>query len=332
MQSQIRNYFKNGCLKKSDRIIGFLFPKLPYYLNAKRIIAFFNKHELKEKTTVKIKATISEYQYLNKQVLGLKNFLQQNLANELVAAFVHGSAATDELIPYSDLDVLVIIKNSVFADKKKLLHVAEKLKEAEKFMYEFDLLQHHGWFVLSEKELMHYDNNYFPAELFEHCKSLLTNRIVNLDISLAVNNFSQSVQLKNICSSILRKTATGICPSTMYHLKILLSEFMLLPSLYVQAKDGKAVFKKFSFQKAKVDFTDEDWRTMDEVSAIRIHWKQNNISITNEKIATRLSLFKNVSNLFRSKVPKDLKEQINYSFLKRMEAFATICMQKIKNN
>ena len=36
------------------------------------------------------------------------------LANHLAGAYVHGSIATDEEVPYSDFDALVILRDSAF--------------------------------------------------------------------------------------------------------------------------------------------------------------------------------------------------------------------------
>ena len=57
-----------------------------------------------------------------------------------------------------------------------------------------------------------------------------------------------------------------------YRLKGLLSQFMLLPSLYLQARDGTAVFKKESFAIAARDFEPRDWSAMERVSAARLAW------------------------------------------------------------
>jgi hypothetical protein len=58
----------------------------------------------------------------------------------------------------------------------------------------------------------------------------------------------------------------------MYLLKSVLSGFMLLPSLYVQARTGRGIFKKFSFEAARLDFSDDVWAPMDRVSEVRQQW------------------------------------------------------------
>ena len=329
MQPLVRNYFKNGCLTKTDKLLALFFPKIVYSVNAKKIVSAFNQDNHSPDTSNKtVSVSIANYPHSNKQVIDLGLFLQQNLLHDLAGAYVHGSVATDELIPYSDLDALVIIKDKVFDDKKRLLKVALKLKDAETFMFKLDALQHHGWFVIAERDLLNYDNNYFPVELFEYCKSIFPSGLLKFNFNVAPNNYSASSI--NICNRISKITASGKCPSTVYELKNLLSEFMLMPALYVQARDRKAIFKKFSFEKAKVDFTKEEWNIMDEVSEIRELWKQENISAHSERLAERFSIIPLVSNLIRAKVSSELKQKINSAFLKRMNLLAESMRTKIE--
>ena len=47
---------------------------------------------------------------------------------------------------------------------------------------------------------------------------------------------------------------------------------MLMPSFYVQVRDRKGVFKKFSFDEARIDFSEKDWAIMNDVSSLRGIW------------------------------------------------------------
>lgn len=330
MQSLIRNYFKNGCLSKSDKLLALFFPKLVFSLNAKKIIPFAKSSSISAKEISEtVSVTIEDYPYNNKHVIALGIFLQQNLKDDLAGAYVHGSLGTNELIAYSDFDALVIIKDHVFQDEKKFIRVATKLKEAEKFMYSLDPLQHHGWFVLAESDLSNYNNHYFPVELFTHAKSIFATGLKKFEITIDDDLYFQSPFI-GLCKIIERTTAHQKCPETLYELKTLLSGFMLLPALYVQQRDGKAVFKKFSFEKAKNDFTDGEWKIMNDVSAIRQQWNQKNVLLQYEKIAARFAIIPFLAKFFRAKVTKDLKQKINKDFLKRMIQLTETMRTKIE--
>ena len=332
MQSLIRNYFKNGCLSKSDKLLALLFPKLVFSLNAKKIISLAKSNSSSAKEISEtVSVTVEDYPYNNKHVIALGIFLQRNLKDDLAGAYVHGSVGTDELIAYSDFDALVIIKDAVFDDEKKLIRVALKLKEAEQFMYALDPLQHHGWFVLTESDLSNYNNHYFPVELFAHAKSILATGLKKLKIIIADDDNFQSPFI-GLCKIIERTTSYQKCPQTLYDLKTLLSGFMLLPALYVQQRDGKAVFKKYSFEKAKTDFEKEEWKIMDQVSTIRSQWNQKNISLSSQKLAARFTIIPFLSKYFRTKTPNNLKQKINSDFLMRMNQFTEIIRTNIQDN
>ena len=79
---------------------------------------------------------------------------------------VHGSVATNEVIPYSDFDGLLIVKDA-FVNSKQL----NQFKRASmKLILEFDPLQHHGWFQIKQSDLQNYPQYYLPFEILEHSK------------------------------------------------------------------------------------------------------------------------------------------------------------------
>jgi hypothetical protein len=46
---------------------------------------------------------------------------------------------------------------------------------------------------------------------------------------------------------------------------------MLLPALFIQAKTGRGIFKKFSFEKVRTELK-EKYEVMDEISLLRANW------------------------------------------------------------
>jgi len=140
-------------------------------------------------------------------------------------------------------------------------------------MFEFDPLQHHGWFVLTEADLECYPETYFPHELFKHAKALLPEqgRKLNLQLNNETSN-NPTEPFWNLSSKVITRLSKYDYPKNAYRLKGLLSQFMLLPARFVQGRDGKGVYKKFSFAEARKDFSSEQWTIMDEVSEIRAGW------------------------------------------------------------
>lgn len=211
------------------------------------------------------------YEGKNAAVIQLKKYLAHTVKDYLYGAYVHGSLATGEEIAYSDFDALLIIKNDVFENTDKLAYVCSKVLDSKKILYEYDPLQHHGFFILTELDLNHYCQEYFPTVLFDHAKSLFHDKGLNLLFKIRPSSKEGVIIFKNLANAIKGKLERKNYPKNYYELKLLLSQFMLMPALYLQAK-GQYVFKKESFELARKEFTTNDWEIMDEVTKIRSEW------------------------------------------------------------
>lgn len=92
----------------------------------------------------------------------------------------------------------------------------------------------------------------------------------------------------------------------MYGLKCLLSQFMLLPAQYLQVRDDRGIFKKFSFSAARCDFTSEVWECMDRVSGIRLQWQCRIAGIRRMLLAPSFPFRRQCVRRFAPPVPPDL--------------------------
>jgi len=217
--------------------------------------------------------SIEFYNGKNPAVRKMMEYLSNNLSGDLAGAYIHGSLGTGEEEEYSDFDALVILKNEVFKSRRRLMKVAGKLRESLHIMYDFDPLQHHGWFVLTEADLQHYNDSYFPVILFKYSRSLLEDTGRELHLAPVDSNADADKFFRNVAASILSKLDRTNYPNNIYQLKSMLSEFMLMPALYMQACKGEGVFKKDSFQLAENALVCGFWESMREVSSIRKNWK-----------------------------------------------------------
>ncbi len=190
----------------------------------------------------------------------------------LEGAYVHGSTGTNEEVPYSDLDALVVLGDRTFESPHTLTDVASRLASLQRIMFEFDPLQHHGWFVLTGLDLAWYCDAYFPAELFRHARSVLpaSGGVVTLRPRDSGREIRRAFTA--LAATTLRELESGRMPTDAYRLKGTLSRILLLPCLYLQARHGGGVFKKASFATAARDFPPGVWAVMDEISAIRSAW------------------------------------------------------------
>jgi hypothetical protein len=265
-----------------------------------------------------IRVQVNPYQGSNRHIYKMTAFLARHLDNDLVGAYVHGSLGTYEDVSYSDFDALAILKNDVFLSTGRLIRVASRLQKARSIMFDFDPLQHHGWFVLTEAHLNCYPAWYFPVELFDYAKSLFIEQGMELTIKLNPSRKEEREIFTRYSDKILKKIKKYPHPKNLYQLKSLLSGFMLLPALYVQARDGKGVFKKYSFDAAKSDFINEEWAIMDEVSLIRKNWCYRMSSAKRWLFANAHPFARYLSQGYAPSIPLNIRQHMSEDFYARM--------------
>ncbi len=326
----LQKYVNGGSLNASDRMLFLLSPGNIFRRNASRIQSFFQQGQANRNTTIPIHVLVKAYDGQNVFVRRMMKYLEENLKNDLVGAYVHGSLGTSEEISYSDFDALAILKDEVVNDKNKLARVAQQLNEARRFMLQMDPLQHHGWFVLTESDLKDYSETYFPSALFQYAKSLFMDRGLEINLSIDQERQDYITPFKKLCENIKGKISDQRYPQNVYDLKNLLSEFMLLPALYVQARDKKSIYKKFSFEEARKDFSHEQWQVMDDVSLIREQWNMDISDGRRKMIASQRFLSFNLSKIVAPKISTSLKNKLDEEFYLSMLNFTDTICNKIK--
>jgi predicted nucleotidyltransferase len=268
------------------------------------------------------------YSGSNSHVISMMRHLEP-LEEELHGAYVHGSLGSSEENRYSDFDALVILKDSVFRSSWKLSYLASRLSSLQHIMLDFDPLQHHGWFVLTESDLRYYCEAYFPAELFRHAKSLLQTSGTHLDLAVRNSERESKDVFNAVATAVISKTSGGRRPGNLFQLKSFLSEFMLLPALYLQAVNSNGIFKKFSYEVARKDFSAEEWKIMDEVSAMRMEWVHHNKNTTPAFLSLNLTA-RIVHNRRNSPaIPPDMGRHLTQDFYQRIHALAVSMHEKV---
>jgi hypothetical protein len=318
--SYLNTYFNGSIFSKYDLILSMLFPVIPYMRYTKdttQKIRNFQKNIPKENVP-ELTVQIEPYRGKNEFVHKMIEYLDESLKEDLVGAYVHGSLGTYEEILYSDFDALVIIKNKCFETAKDVRRVAQKLSKARSIMYNFDHLQHHGWFVLAEAHLHFYPQYFFPVELFQFAKSLFTDRGLELKIRIQRSWEMGKKRFYDLGNSILKALQNKDYPNNMYQLKGLLSRFMLMPSFYVQMRDRKGVFKKLSFNEARVDFSEEDWAIMDDVSSLRENWHYDISSFRRWFMTRSRPVFRFLVKKCAPAIPDKMKNILSIDFYDRM--------------
>lgn len=329
-------YVNGGSITRADKLLSVLCPILPRFYNARRLVSEYHAFErLLTKTPPQDcrKVRIAPYQGANKHVQEMMGFLDGHLRQYLTGAYVHGSLGTYDEVAYSDFDALVILSASAFKSADTLRLVGRKLHEARKIMLDYDPLQHHGWFVLTDADLRAYPENYFPSALFHHAKALLPDQGTELVCCAGESAQNFRDVFNGLADVVARKALYGPRPGNLYELKCFLSEIMLLPALYVQARDNSGVYKKDSFDRSRADFTDECWKVMDQISGIRSDWHYEAGWCRRRLLGVRHVVFREwVTQTCSPRISEDVGRKLTGKFYAQVALLANTMRNKLGEN
>ena len=225
----------------------------------------------------------------------LQGYWLENGAPALLGAYVHGSYSTADCNTYSDLDALVILKREVACDPQRLFDFAKVAAGTDRLLIEADILQHHAHFVLTEIDLDFYSDTYFPRVLF----SLATELSSEKPLVIGTVRDSQAeayAQLYRTCKRFMapwRRRQLHVA----YHVKLQLSNFMILPALLLQVIQ-RPCYKRDSFSLARPMFDKDTWQVMDEVSELRRAWRQTSAAPVVWLARTRPILWRQLISYF----------------------------------
>jgi hypothetical protein len=327
----LSNFINGGCLSRADILLSAIPVVTPFKKNSVRMCQGYQNRSVPflERGSVSSIVGVDVYKGRNTYVLEMMTYLEKYLRNDLFGAYVHGSLGIYEEIPYSDFDALAILKDEVFESPKRLARVAKRLSDARSIMLDFDPLQHHGWFVLTEADLKYYPEDYFPLELFRHAKSLFRDKGLELTVNIRNLSGENRPPFDELSNAIFTRITGRNYPKNMYELKGLMSEFMLLPSLYLQARDNKGVYKKLSFDAARADFSNGDWSAMDEVSALRKSWVYNMSALRRWVMTRPEPITRFLAKKCAPGIPDSLKGLLTDNFYAKMTHFVTLMREKL---
>lgn len=290
---------------------------------------FLNAIAIDNRDTIKVR--VEPYAGKNSFVIKMKNFLISHIKDELTDALIHGSLGNYDENNYSDFDALIIIGNDVLLNTARLTRTIKKLNEARKIMLQCDPLQHHGWFILTEGELKNFNESYFPPVLFNYAKSLLYEH--SYDLSLTLSGDKNYIhEFNTLVEGLLKLLPQKGSIKNLYQLKSVLSRFMLLPTLYFQAKYKKGIFKKDSFAEVKKEFINSEWKVMDEISQVRKEWNPCLTSFQRKIILNNYFISHKILSPFYPRIPLYLKDKLENELFPKMNIFAELMLKKLQPN
>lgn len=184
---------------------------------------------------------------------------------------VHGSVATEETVPYSDLDLLLLVRRRDLASPTVLRRLARVTIPATRCLMSFDPLQHHGLFCATEIDLTAYPETILPVGALAKSRVVVPEQFPSFTVARRMSRFSAVQKLLYTTLYLRGAYIQHLVPSSAYRLKGYLSTAMLLPALYAAAM-GHPCFKGDSFEIARSDTPSDKWAIQNEMAAIRQAW------------------------------------------------------------
>jgi len=283
LQQKISSYLNGeyySLRRFRDKPISFLKSKVIEITKEDKFISFEKSYdsvyekELVVKTV--IKKDIKRLKYKSKEkgflrpVYEFQRYIKQYFSkDDMLGAYIHGSLGTMDYIEgYSDFDALLIFKKNIFNNDKKIESIRKKIKKANTFLYLLDPLQHHNLFIISELDMKYYFEPIFPLVLFDYAQEVTDfGNILKFNCLESEEN---RYDIMNFWIDTFRYPMRyGFTEKRSYSVKHAIQSILFLPTIYLQAKTGNYMYKKFTFDKAKKDFNEKTWKIIEKATKVR---------------------------------------------------------------
>ena len=235
-------------------------------------------------------AYLAEDRDYRARVAALCGFVREELAGFLSHAYLHGSLATLDYEPgWSDVDAFLVLRQETVTDGARLLEFRRRCVEAWPLFLAVCPLQHHGFMVATEADLLDYPSHYLPVPALEQALGLLPDQgpsrfyLRAEDAGAAANLLERSQALREAVQegALRHHPRDGVyllaryrnAQDGMQQLFSLLGYAMTVPA-YVMDGCGQPCYKRESFAAARPHFSEETWTFLQRASAIRKEWSR----------------------------------------------------------
>jgi len=243
----IRNKLNNKECKKEDVLIEKLFE---------------NKKNIK-----------LDWQY--KSINNIRKDINRKLAEYVKLSVLHGSFGSgDFLKKWSDLDLIIVLKGSVFSSVNSLSFVKKELMKLSFYCYKIDPLAHHEFIFITEDSLLHYSSSEFPPSLFKFGLHLTGEK--KFTVCTRVSKEEKVQALFKILHNFRLKILNNMYSKNKFLWKNDLSIIMIIPSMLLQLRDI-IVYKKYSFDLVKQEFPKLDFSVIDQATYTMNSWRKINV-------------------------------------------------------
>ena len=233
---------------------------------------------------------IAEDGAYRQKIAELLDFAQKRLSPHLTHFFLHGSLATlDYAKGWSDVDTLLVLRDETVTDGKRLLEFRALCLESWELFLKICPLQHHGFILSTQSELLRYPSHTMPPPVLEESLAILPGQgAVRFHVSPGEGGALRSLKERRdslkeaLQDGVLRHhPKEGVYLETRYRnaqngmgqLFALLGYVMTVPAFLMDAV-GSPCYKRDSFARAKSFFPSGAWEIVKKSTAVREEWGQ----------------------------------------------------------
>ncbi len=187
-----------------------------------------------------------------------------------VSVYVHGSTASGDRTPFSDLDDLVVVHADAWSSYTRFAAAARRLEGVARQMEVLDPLQHHGHWVVTDLDLRCLDESVMPLVVLEGAVQICGPRELRARARTDGAGFTRVMW--GILQEVRRETLALMAGElNLFGLKDLISGISLLPALTFQSR-GRMVDKLTAIRRCEELFSEEALPAIRWATCIRQEW------------------------------------------------------------
>lgn len=222
-------------------------------------------------------------------------FVRVRISEHLTHFFLHGSLATlDYEKGWSDVDTFMVIQQETVTNGRRLLALRALCLESWELFLKICPLQHHGYIVATESDLLCYPSHYMPPPVFDLSLAILQGQgPARFHVCPGDNGALRSLVERR--DTLHRAMKDGVfrhhpkngvyleagyrnAQDAMGQLFALLGYVMTVPAFLMDAL-GRPCHKRDSFNRAKPLFSKQAWEIVERATEVRRVWalKEGNV-------------------------------------------------------
>jgi hypothetical protein len=325
MRSKAGKILEQQVQTRTDKILKLLMPQYFRKRVAHQVFSHLSKTEL---PVFHHQLEIGPYQGKNATVKSISDYLQSRSHPAITAAILHGSIASGEEVPYSDFDGILLINDKRLENLYSIESLIDILQRTEFMMLQQDALQHHGWNVIMESELANYPDSELPLVLLENSKVIYPSRKISIYYNLYEQECDYRKCLLELCSSLTSKAESNSPSRSFHHFKSWVSQLLLLPAVYLQAKNNKPVYKKDSFARLH-ELPSSATTIMRQYSQLRSQWNQEEAIVNREMNFRKWNAAGKIADQLATPVPERYKTWLTESKLEEVKKVTAQLIQSL---